>query len=80
MDPYLILTQIYILFNLKYTFFQGQSTRLTWKNGLWYGALFSSEHTISAELVKDVPFTGADLTVIQAQEVSSSNLFFGFNW
>ena len=36
----------------------------------------SSKHTISAQLLKDVPFTGAELTLIQAQEVSS--LFFSF--
>ena len=34
----------------------------------------SSKHKISAQLLKDVPFTGAELTLIQAQEVSS--LFF----
>ena len=44
-----------------------------------YGALISSEHTISAELLKDVPFTGAEVTLIQAQEVSSSIFFFWFN-
>ena len=36
----------------------------------------SSKHKISAQLLKDVPFTGAELTLIQAQEVSS--LFFSF--
>lgn len=70
------------LINMKYmiyVLYQGHSTQLTWKDGLWYGALISSEHTISAELLKDVPFTGADLTLIQAQEVSSSKVFFWFN-
>ncbi|XP_015761745.1 PREDICTED: uncharacterized protein LOC107340856 [Acropora digitifera] len=46
----------------------GHSTQLTWKDGLWYGALISRDHTICAELLKDVPFTGADLSLIQAQE------------
>ena len=61
-----------------YVLYQGHSTQLTWKDGLWYGALSSREHTISAELLKDIPFTGADLTLIQAQEVSSSKFFFWF--
>ena len=52
-------------------------TQLTWKDGLWYGALISSKHKISAELLKDVPFTGAELTLIQAQAVSSSIFSFG---
>ena len=46
---------------------------------MWYGALISSKHKISAELLTDVPFTGAELTLIQAQEVSSSIFFFWFN-
>ena len=62
-----------------YVFYQGHSTQLTWKDGLWYGALISRDHTICAELLKDVPFTGADLSLIQAQEVSSSKFFFFFN-
>ena len=47
-------------------------TQLAWKYGLWYGALISSKHKISVELLKDVPFTGAKLTLIQAQAVSFS--------
>ena len=62
-----------------YVFYQGHSTQLTWKDGLWYGALISRDHTICAELLKDVPFTGADLSLIQAQEVSFSKFFFFFN-
>ena len=54
-------------------------TQLTWKDGLWYGALISSKHKISAELLTDVPFTGAELRLIQAQEVSSSIFSFGFD-
>ena len=67
------------LINMKYAifvFYQGHSTQLTLKDGLWYGALISSGHTISAEFLKDVPFTVAELTLIQAQEVSSSIFFF----
>ena len=52
-------------------------TQLTWKDGLLYGALISSKRKISAELLTDVPFTGAELTLIQAQEVSSSIVSFG---
>ena len=37
----------------------------------------SSNHKISAQLLKDVPFTGAELTLIQAQEVSSLFSSFG---
>ena len=44
---------------------------------MWYGALISSKHTISAELFTDVQFTGAELTLIQAQEVSSPIFSFG---
>ena len=62
-----------------YVFYQGHSTKLTRKDGLWYGALISRDHTICAELLKDVPFTGAALSLIQAQEVSSSKFFFFFN-
>ena len=52
--------------------------QLTCKDGLWYGALISSKHKISAELSTDVPlFIGAELTLIQAQEVSSSIFSFG---
>ena len=50
------------LINMKYAIFvlyQGHSTQLTWKDGLWYAALISSGHTISAEFLKDIPFTGA---------------------
>ena len=50
-------------------------TQLTWKDGLCYGALISSKHKVSAELLKDVPFTAAELTLIQAQAVSSSIFF-----
>ena len=62
-------------------FYQGHSghTAYNWKDGLWYDALISSKHTISAELLKGVPFTGAELTLIQAQDVSSSFFFFWFN-
>ena len=35
---------------------------------------------VSAELLKDVAFTGADLILIQAQEVSSLKVLFWFNW
>ena len=45
------------LINMKYAifvFYQGNSTQLTWKDGLWYAALISSGHTISAEFLKDV--------------------------
>ena len=45
---------------------------VTCKDDLLYGALISSKHKISAELLKDVPFTGVELTLIQAQAVSSS--------
>ena len=62
------LSQIYLtcvhLINMKYAifvFYLGHSTKLTWKDGLWYAALISSGHTISAEFLKDVPFTGAEL-------------------
>ena len=51
--------------------------QLTWKYGLWYGALISSKHKISAELLTDVQFTGGELTLIQAQEVSSPIFSFG---
>ena len=51
-------------------------TQLTWKGGLWYGALISGKHTVSAELLRDVPFIGAELKVIQSQEVTS--FFFSF--
>ena len=50
-------------------------TQLTWKDGLWYGALISSKHNFSAELLTDVPFTGAELTLIQAQEVLALQFF-----
>ena len=60
------------MFSIKVTL----DTQLTWKDGLWYGALISSKHTVSAELLRDAPFTGAELTLIQAQEVSSSFFFF----
>ena len=60
-----------------FVFYQGHSLQLTWKDGLWYGAMISSGHTISAEFLKDVPFSGAELTLIQAQEVSYFS--FGFN-
>ena len=52
------------LINMKYAIFvlyQGHSTQLTWKDGLWYAALISIGHTISAEFLKDVPVTGAEL-------------------
>ena len=52
-------------------------TQLTWKDGFWYGALISSKHKISAELLTDVQFTSAELTLIQAEEVSSSVFSFG---
>ena len=60
-------------------FYQGDclDTQLTWKDGLWYGALISSKHKISAQLLEDVPFTGAELTLIQAHEVSSLIFSFG---
>jgi len=75
---------VHLLVNMKYVicvFYQGHSghSQLTWKDGLWYGALISSKHKISAQLLKDVPFTGAELTLIQAQEVSSLFFFFWFN-
>ena len=55
-------------------------TQLTWKYGLWYGALISSKHKISAELLTDVQFTGAELTLIVSGSGSKLlNFFFWFN-
>ena len=42
-------------------------------NGLCYCALHSEDHKVSTEVFKAVPFAGADLTVIQEQEVSSED-------
>ena len=52
---YLRSTCVHLLVNMKYVicvFYQGDSgqSQLTWKDGLWYGALISSKHKISAEL------------------------------
>ena len=79
---YLRSTCVHLLVNMKYvicvqTIKVTLDTQLTWKDGLWYGALISSKHKISAELLTDVPFTGAELTLIQAQEVSSLCFSFG---
>ena len=40
-------------------------------NGLSYYALHSEDHKVSSEVFKGIPFAGADLTVIQEQDVSS---------
>lgn len=80
---YLRSTRVRLLVNMKYVIcvFYHQvtlDTQLTWKYGLWYGALISSKDKISLELLTDVQFTSAELTLIQAQEVSSSIFSFGF--
>lgn len=36
-------------------------------NGTWYCALRSEGHKVTSELLRNIPFTGADLTVIQDQ-------------
>ena len=54
------------------SFFLKGNSSLCRIDGMWYCALKSEGYKVTAELLKNVPFTGADLTVIQEQQVSSA--------